>query len=190
MVIRQGVEEGMEIRTARQAEQANVGVQAIPTSLRSLGVGVTEGNYTTDTRAVRAATTGSLAGDLFLETDTGWTYRWTGTAWAYVSGMYAASDATRAALTISAADNGAWFFNTDTDTDMGLWQVSGGAWVKRFPDASIDLLTSYKVGGVKVLGSPSAAVADAAGGAVIDVEARAAINALLARARAQGWLLT
>lgn len=45
-------------------------------------------------------------------------------------------------------------------------------------------VTSLKVGGTKVVGAQGAAVADAAGGAVIDVEARAALNALLAELRA------
>lgn len=42
---------------------------------------------------------------------------------------------------------------------------------------------SYSIGGNKVIGPRGAAVADAAGGAVIDAEARTALNALLARLR-------
>lgn len=56
--------------------------------------------------------------------------------------------------------------------------------------ASPDVATSYKVAGTKVLGAQGAAVADATGGAVIDVEARAALNALLARLRAHGVVAT
>lgn len=41
-----------------------------------------------------------------------------------------------------------------------------------------------QVSGSKVVGARGAAVADAAGGAVVDIEARAALNALLARVRA------
>ena len=44
--------------------------------------------------------------------------------------------------------------------------------------------------GVKVLGSQGVAVADAAGGATVDTEARAALNALLARVRAHGLIAT
>jgi hypothetical protein len=43
---------------------------------------------------------------------------------------------------------------------------------------------SYLVNGTQVVAAQGAAVADATGGAVIDVEARAALNSLLARARA------
>lgn len=46
------------------------------------------------------------------------------------------------------------------------------------------------VDGVRVMKEQGAAVADAAGGAVIDVEARAALNALLSRSRAQGFIAT
>lgn len=42
--------------------------------------------------------------------------------------------------------------------------------------------------GIAVVGPRQAAVADAAGGATIDVEARAAINALLARVRTHGLI--
>lgn len=45
-----------------------------------------------------------------------------------------------------------------------------------------------KVSGTKVVGAQGAAVADAAGGATVDAEARTALNALLARARAHGLI--
>jgi len=48
----------------------------------------------------------------------------------------------------------------------------------------VDTHDTYRVDGVKVVGVQGAAVPDAAGGIMIDVEARAAINALLARLRA------
>lgn len=186
----QGIDESMGIRTERQAEEGAVGSQLVAASLRSSGVGVTESSLTTGTRADRGSTTGSLAGDEFIETDTGWRYRWTGTAWTFVSGMYAASDAARTALTLTTEDNGAWFFNTATDEDMGLWQVVSGSWVKRFPGGSIDLATSYKVAGVAVVKAQGAAIADASGGATVDTEARAAINALLAHFRTWGAIDT
>ena len=50
--------------------------------------------------------------------------------------------------------------------------------------------TEYRVGGTKVLGAQGAAVADAAGGATIDAEARTALNALLARVRTHGLIAT
>lgn len=59
---------------------------------------------------------------------------------------------------------------------------------------SVGILTSvntsgaYSVGGTQVVTSRGAAVADAVGGAVIDGEARTAINSLLARVRAHGLI--
>lgn len=50
--------------------------------------------------------------------------------------------------------------------------------------------TSLFVGATKVIGAQGAAVADASGGTVIDVEARAALNALLARIRTHGLIAT
>lgn len=50
--------------------------------------------------------------------------------------------------------------------------------------------TEYRVSGTKVLGAQGAAVADAAGGVVIDAEARTALNAALARMRAHGIIAT
>jgi hypothetical protein len=49
---------------------------------------------------------------------------------------------------------------------------------------SINMTTSLLRGGTKVVGAQGAAVADAAGGATVDAEARTAINDLLARVRA------
>jgi hypothetical protein len=54
--------------------------------------------------------------------------------------------------------------------------------------ASLNVATSYKVAGTKVVGGQGAAVPDAAGGATIDAEARTAINTLLARMRAHGMI--
>jgi hypothetical protein len=48
----------------------------------------------------------------------------------------------------------------------------------------------YAIEGTKVVGVQGASVADASGGSVIDVEARAALNDLLARVRAHGLIAT
>lgn len=48
----------------------------------------------------------------------------------------------------------------------------------------------FKVADTQVVSTQGAAVADATGGVVIDVEARAAINALLARLRTHGLIAT
>ena len=50
--------------------------------------------------------------------------------------------------------------------------------------------TEYRVSTIKVVGAQGASVADAAGGATVDAEARTAINALLARVRAHGLIAT
>jgi len=52
----------------------------------------------------------------------------------------------------------------------------------------IDLTGHYEVNGVQVVTDRGAAVADATGGSVVDVEARAAINALLAEVRTHGLI--
>jgi len=77
------------------------------------------------------------------------------------------TNAATARAAISAAKDGV---NTDITELNGASQV--------------DVSSRYEVGSVKVVGARGAAVPDAAGGAVIDVEARAAINALLAEVRA------
>lgn len=51
-------------------------------------------------------------------------------------------------------------------------------------DEAMNALLAYRVDGTKVIGPRGAAVADASGGTTVDTEARAAINALLARLRA------
>jgi hypothetical protein len=66
--------------------------------------------------------------------------------------------------------------NLDNTYDIG----AAGATRPR----TVYIATSAFVGAQRVLSGQGAAVADAAGGATIDVEARAALNALLARVRA------
>jgi hypothetical protein len=188
----------------RQAGAASVDTTALFESVREEAASAVTGAFTRNTRATRLAAVGMIAGDRWLETDTGWEYSYTGTAWAFVGGTYFGLAATRGGIVPTAADNGAEFFETDT---LSLWQVAAGAWVKRLQVvgtanqisatiaagvltialvASPDVTTSYKVAGNQVVGARGAAIADAAGGAVIDVEARAALNALLAALRPAG----
>ncbi len=54
----------------------------------------------------------------------------------------------------------------------------------------VPLGNSFRVNGVAVVGARGAAVADATGGATIDTEARAAINAVIARLEAHGLIAT
>jgi hypothetical protein len=53
---------------------------------------------------------------------------------------------------------------------------------------SVDASQGYQVRGAQVVGAPGAAVGDASGGGVIDVQARAALNQLLSRLRAHGLI--
>lgn len=55
---------------------------------------------------------------------------------------------------------------------------------------TVDVTTQYNVAGTKVIGAQGALVADAAGGATIDTQARTAINTLLSRLRTHGIIAT
>jgi hypothetical protein len=191
----------------RQAGAASLDVTQLYESTRTASSTV-EGAFTADTRAVRLAAVGMQSGDEWLEVDTNWLYYYTGTAWAYKTGVNTGTAAARGAITPAAADNGALFYETDT---LQLWEVQAGAWVKLLEikgtanqvtatiaagvltlslPAAVTVATEYRVGGTKVVGAQGAAVADAAGGATVDTEARAALNALLARLRTHGLLAT
>lgn len=165
----------------RQAADAQVIATENFVSVRELSSGA--GNLATGSRASKPGS-GAL-NDFFFETDTNWLYFWSGTAWIFMCGLNFGTNATRAAITVSASDNGAAFFTTDQNK---LWQVSGGVWVDR--SVTFDLTTSLKVAGTKVIGAQGAAVADPTGGAVIDVEARAQLSLLLARVRTHGMIAT
>jgi hypothetical protein len=54
--------------------------------------------------------------------------------------------------------------------------------------SQVDVTTAYKVAGTKVVGAQQPAIPDAAGGVTIDVEARAALNTLLAELRLHGLI--
>ena len=173
------IDEAQGIATQTQAYEAQgAAAQAVATTVRSQSG--TAAALTIGTRASKATTTGSLANDLFFESDTGFLYYWTGTAWAFMLGIGKGTAATFATITVTAADNGAEYYVTDTGS---WWYVAGGAWVER---PHLNVTTEYRVAGNKVVGARGAAVPDATGGAVIDTEARAAINALLARFRVTG----
>lgn len=114
------------------------------TSVRALTSGA--GSLTTGTRASRP---GSAAlNDFYFETDTGWLDYWGGTAWKYLAGINVGTNAVRAAITVTANDNGALFFTNDQNK---LWRVEAGAWVDK--TVSFDLTTSLKIGGTKVVGA-------------------------------------
>lgn len=56
--------------------------------------------------------------------------------------------------------------------------------------SQVDVSSDYKVNGVQVVTDQQAAIPDAAGGATVDTEARAAINAVLAALRTHGLIDT
>lgn len=73
---------------------------------------------------------GGNAGTTFFETDTTWTYFDDGSVFKFTAGVYKATDATRAALSVGVNDNGALFYATDTDV---WWRVSVGNWSRMWP---------------------------------------------------------
>lgn len=145
--------------------------------------GSADSSFTFGLRAARPAS--GAQGDRFLATDRNALYYYSGTVWGLVVGLGFGTNAVRAAMAVDSTDNNYGFYTTDTNK---LWRVSGGVWVDLF--VSLDVTTSYEVGGVKVVGAQGAAVADAAGGVTIDTEARTALNALLARLRTHGLIAT
>jgi len=85
------------------------------------------GDFTVGTRTERLSAVNLQSGDRWLESDTGWVYRYTGTAWAWAWGLYKGTDAQRGAIAPAAADNGAEFLTTDT-TPRKFYRVSATAW--------------------------------------------------------------
>lgn len=172
------IEGAQDIATEAQAYDAqSIATRFSATTVRSQSG--TEAALTTDTRANKATTTGSLANDLYLESDTNWLWRWSGTAWVFVTGLYVATDATRTALTIAAADNGALFYATDTGI---LWKVEAGVWANKF--SVITASTSFNVGANKVVGARGAAVAAVAtadAGVAYDATAQTLLNEVKAQ---------
>lgn len=170
------------VSAQRQAAEAQVIAAENFVSVRELTAGA--GNLSTGTRASKPAS-GAL-NDFFFETDTHWLYYWSGTAWLFMAGLNFGTNATRAAITVSADDNGAHFFTTDQNK---LWRVEGGAWADKF--VSLDLTTSLKVSGTKVVGTRGAAVADVASPDATDLataltlvnELKAQVNLGFARLR-------
>ena len=169
------------------ATQRQIGALATQTveqfvSLRTLQ-GSTNAAFSFGVRAARPSA--GAEGDQFFATDRNALYVYTGTAWALMVGVGSGTNASRAALTVDTTDNGYAYFTTDQNK---WWFVASGAWTDRF--VTLDLTTSLKINGIKVLGAQGAAVADASGGATVDAEARTALNGLLAKLRTHGLIAT
>lgn len=86
--------------------------------------------------------------------------------------------------------DGGWRFVTSHD-GMSAWCIADDKPVRRAASGWIVgeiEATIIRVGGKQVVGSRQSAVASAAGGAVIDAEARVAINSILATMRTHGLI--
>lgn len=169
--------------TSAQRRAGEAQITANFVSDRALASG--SGSLTVGARSMRPSS--PALNDFYYETDTHWLYYWGGTAWLFLAGLNSGTNATRAAITVTANDNGAAYLTTDQNK---LWLVSGAAWVDRF--TTLDLVTSLKINGTKVIGAQGAAVADVASAAATDLptvitlanEIKTQLNLLLARTRA------
>jgi hypothetical protein len=95
-------------------------------------------------------------------------------------------------------------YTADTDHEARVAlrvRKTGALWVGNVSSSSLDSDgdittvgrvqgTAFHVGANQVVGARGAAVSDVTGGSVVDVQARSAINALLARLRAHGLITT
>lgn len=93
---------------------------------------------------------------------------------------------------IASWSDGGWRFIAPRD-GMTLWLASDQVWARR--SGSIWLIgdlpaNTISVAGLQILGARQPAIADPAGGAVVDTEARGTITALLAAMRAHGLIAT
>jgi hypothetical protein len=94
------------------------------------------------------------------------------------------------ALALAGYTEGGWRFIGAFDGLAAMEKTSGetavfrgGAWAKGEAIAA-----KLSIGGNQVVGARGAAVADPAGGAIVDAEARAALAAILARLRQHGLI--
>lgn len=158
------------------------------TTIRALP-GSASGAFSFGAHASRPAS--GAIGDQYLSTDRGTIYFYTGTLWKYSTGVNSGTNAVRAAIAVTANDDGTLFFTNDQNK---LWRVEGGVWVDKF--VTLDLTTSIKIAGTKVIGAQGAAVADAASADATDLataitlvnELKGKVNTLLARVRAHGLI--
>lgn len=155
--------ESPDIETTSALRQVGATAESFTafTSPRALG-GSTNAAFSFGTHALRPAS--GAQGDSYFETDRNYLYYYDGTKWLYEAGVNVGTDATRAAITVTANDNGALFYTTDTGA---LWRVEGGAWVNKF--VTVSATTAFKVGANQVLnarktgwGSPSGTLSRAA----------------------------
>lgn len=174
-----------DIDVTSAQRQAAEGLESFTsfTSIRALTSGA--GALTVGARSGKPGSAGLL--DFYYETDTYWLYYYSGTKWLFLTGLNYGTNATRAAITVTANDNGASYFTTDTGK---LWRVVAGAWADQF--TTIELTTAVKIASNQIIGTRKAAVNDVASADATDLatvllvanETKAQLNAWLARARA------
>jgi len=145
--------EAPDIDTSLAQRVAAANEEAIANFVAPRSVVSGTGALSTGNRASKPS--GAALNDQYFETDTGWLYYWAGTAWKYLAGVNAGTDATRAAITVTANDNGALFFVTDKNK---IWRVESGAWADKF--TTLDLTTALKINGTKVIGTQGTAITD------------------------------
>lgn len=135
--------------TQRQLGALELVAQVEIQSTRALA-GSADATFTFGPRASRPSS--GAQGDRYLADDIGargaFVYYYTGTAWELLAGQASGTDAQRSAYTPDATDDGGTFRTTDTGKE---WEVSGGVWVDRY--VTLDLTTSLKINGTKVLGA-------------------------------------
>lgn len=97
----------------------------------------------------------------------------------------------RGDITVGGVASGGNFikFGWDSFNGRAYFAYTGATGTLHHP-GTFNTTVQYNVNGTKVLGTQEAAVADAAGGATVDAEARTALNALLARLRTHGLIAT
>jgi len=93
---------------------------------------------------------------------------------------------------LAAWSEGGWRFAVPTE-GMSVWLRDVELWARRGASAWIigDIpAQSVSVAGLQIVGAQQPAVADPSGGATVDAQARTALSALLAAARAHGLIAT
>lgn len=110
----------------------------------------------------------------------------------WIVGASPSGDWSGQAGAIAAWTGGGWRFVVPKP-GMLVWVIADGLWARRTDSGWLigDIAAaSFSVAGEQVVGAQQAAIGDPAGGATIDAEARAALAALLAAARAHGLIAT